>query len=198
MLSLVLFAACAARVPPAPAWTRPEYFLPAELHPDPGIGALRQDWYAQALSRLGEPSFRELARRPGRAWRFLWLRTWHPALVVRLHPVGHLAVAEVRRLDGRGRPEALGYNVQVQRRTVSAQEWGRFQAEIDRLDFWEMPGADPSDPVDLDGARWVFEGLQDGRTHVVDRFSPDQPELVELGLFMLHLAGVEIDPQEVY
>lgn len=172
--------------------------MPALLHEDPEVARLRADWYAEALHRLGEPSFLELSRRPGQGYRFLWLRTWHPAVVVRIHPVGRLAVAEARRLDGRSRPEDLGQLVAGVRRTVSSDEWAALQDQLDAVGFWELPTRDPLDVADSEGARWVFEGFNQGQLQVVDRFSPDDPALVELGLELLGLAGIEIDPREVY
>ncbi len=201
----LLLLACAARpaMPEAAPWTRSEYFLPTVLHADPDVGRLRQDWYADALARLDEPSFLELSRRPGEGYRFLWLRTWHPAVVVRLHVVGDLAVAEARRLDGRSRPQELGRLAAANRRTVSAADLAALQDALDQVGFWSLPTMDPRDPATGDataeeGSRWVFEGMHDGQLQVVDRFSPDDPDLVSLGMLMLELAGVHPDPREVY
>jgi len=204
LLSLLLLVSCHSR--PAPgtvaAWTRPEYFAPGLLHPDPGVAAVRQEWYADALARLGEPSFMLLARQPGEGYRFLWLRTWHPAMVVRVHRVGQLAVAEVRRLDGRSPPAALGRLVATRRRTVSAAELAHLEQTLEAARFWSQPSHDPLDgtvfPSVEEGSRWVFEGYDDGRLQVVDRFSPDDPALVALGLELLSLAGVHPDPRTVY
>lgn len=199
-LGLLLLTACArpARPVPGAPWTRAEYFVPAVLSASPEVGRLRADWYAAALDRMGEPSFLELSRRAGEGYRFLWLRTWHPALSVRVHPVGQLAVAEAHLLDGRGRPEALGRLVAVTRRTVPAAEWQALRDQLDAAGFWALPTEDPLEPGGVEGARWVFEGYAAGRVQVVDRFSPDDPELVALGLAMLRLAGVDPDPREVY
>lgn len=121
-------------------------------------------------------------------------------MVVRVHPVGDLAVAEVRRLDGRGGPDALGRLARGGRRTVPREEWAAFQRDLQAAGFWTQPTQDGSawDRDAAEGARWVFEGFRDGRLQVVDRYSPDDPALVALGLRMLRMAGVEVDEREVY
>ena len=197
---MLCILACARPGPPAPgpAWTRPEYVPMALLHRDPAIARYRQDWYARTLQALGEPSFQELARRPGQAYRFLWLRHWHGAVSVRISRVGDLAVADARTLSGRARFEDQGGRlVEARRVTLAGADWLRLEAQLAAAGFWAAPAADPVDGG-AEGARWVFEGVDDGRVHLVDRFSPDDPALVELGLAFLALAGLQVPEREVY
>ena len=201
MLPLLLALACAgppSAPPPQLAWTRPEYFHLDDLHADPAVARYRQDWYARTLAALAEPSFLELARRPGQAYRFLWLRHWHGPVSVRISRVGDLAVAEARTLHGRARVDETGDLRAVRRVVLTGDQWQGLQARVDAAGFWQAPSQDPHEDGTVEGARWVFEGIDDGRQHTMDRWSPDDPALVELGLHMLGLAGIEIPPREVY
>lgn len=182
----------------APAWTRPEYFDPSTLHVDPAVGGARQEWYATTLAALLEPSFLELARRPGQSYRFLWLRHWHPPLSVRVSRVGDLAVAELRVLDRTIDPSHPA-GLRLRRRVVvPAAAWTGLLDHLQAAGFWTAPTPDPQDQPGPEGARWVFEGIDEGRLHVVDRFSPEDPALVALGLYMVGLAELHIPQREVY
>lgn len=199
LVALAAGLACARPRPvdgPA-AWTRPEYFDPATLHDEPAVGSARQEWYAGTLAALLEPSLLELARRPGQAYRFLWLRHWHPPLSVRISRVGDLAVADLRVLE---RPGSAGPSrLRARRRVVlDARAWAGLLDRVQAVGFWTAPTRDPHDQPGPEGARWVFEGLDEGRLHVVDRFTPDDPDVVALGLYMVGLAGLQVPPREVY
>ena len=200
VLAALLLALGCVRSPSgaAPAWTRAEYFDPAMLHPDPAVGRARQEGYAAALSAMGEPSFIELARRPGRSFRFLWLRHWHGAVSVRVSQVGDLAVADLRVLR-RPPSEGGGGGLAASRRVViDAAGWEALLDRVQAAGFWTAPTQDPHDQPGPEGSRWVFEGIDDGRLQVVDRFSPDDPALVGLGLYMVALAGLDVPHREVY
>ncbi|MCK6504900.1 hypothetical protein L6R53_16135 [Myxococcota bacterium] len=198
LLALAAGVGCARPRPATEvAWTRPEYFDPATLHGEPAVGRARQEWYAATLSSLLEPSFLELARRPGQTYRFLWLRHWHAPLSVRVSRVGDQAVADLRVLE---RPSAAGPSrLRARRRVVlDAQDWTGLLDHLQAAGFWTAPTRDPHDQLGPEGARWVIEGLDEGRVHVVDRFSPDDPAVVALGLYMVGLAGLTVPPREVY
>ncbi|MCB9781137.1 MAG: hypothetical protein H6742_21400 [Alphaproteobacteria bacterium] len=197
MAALFLVLALLSCRPPAPpptvAWTRPGYFSPDQLHADPDIAALRHEWYAATLAEAGEPSFRALAHRPGRAWRFLWLRQWHQPVIVRISEVGDRGVAEVHLLTGMAEPGRVGSDLDHWRVSLTPEELARLHADLDRVDLLHQPSRDPDDDPTLDGARWVFEGLDDGLAVVVDRFSPEDPDLTQLGRTFLELGRVPFE-----
>ncbi|NOY26363.1 MAG: hypothetical protein GXP62_10870 [Oligoflexia bacterium] len=203
-LIAALLLACVHADPQARAvaetapWTRPEYVAVDLLHSDPAVARFRQDWYARTLFAMGEPSFIELARRPGQAVRFLWLRHWHAPIAVRVSRVGDQAVAELRVLTGLARPETTGRLRASRRVVLDAQAWAGVQTRLDAVDFWQAPTWDPTTDGGQEGARWLFEAIDDGRLHIVDRWSPDDPALIDLGLYLLSLAQVEIPQREVY
>lgn len=199
LAALLVLLACARPVAPRhEPWTRAEYFQPAELHPDPSRAGPLQEWYAAVLGAMDEPSFRALAVRPGRCYRFLWLRTWHPPMAARVCEVAGSAVGELRVLDGRSRPGAVHRLVELRRTSLSPAAWNLLQARVRAAGLWEGVAPDPRDPGLAEGSRWVFEGLDDGRRRVVDLYSPDDRAWQDLGLSMMRLCGAEIPDREVY
>ncbi len=121
----------------------------------------RESWYGHELRSVGE---RALCRPPGDStplYRFLWVPSGHRAVVVRIEsgPNGF-------RLASKDLASRVTYDLN----DADIQLFSRLVAEAR---FWELPTLPPPDgTMERDGARWMLEGLEDGRYHVVDRWSP--------------------------
>jgi hypothetical protein len=181
-----------------------QYFPPGVFDPAPvGQGhGTKASWYAMHLKALHEPSLWEMAQDPkAEAYRFLWLRSFHHPIAVRLvvRSSGsgwmHTRMTSGKGGYGPGRIIHSGVFWLAKTKTQS------FLAAIDGLDFWNLPtfpGTDESS-VGLDGAQWIVEGVKGGRYHVVDRFSPGTANPVrEIGMLALKLGRMEIRSAEVY
>lgn len=55
-----------------------------------------------------------------------------------------------------------------------------------------MPTIDEN-PVGLDGAGWLLEGVKQDQYHVVHRQSPAEGAYRELCIYLLRVSGVKID-----
>ena len=71
--------------------------------------------------------------------------------------------------DGQG-GYAAGRVVFQAQRSLSAKETKGLVKRLQRLDFWNM--APKEDRQGCDGVRLILEGVQAGRYHVIDRWSP--------------------------
>jgi hypothetical protein len=81
---------------------------------------------------------------------------------------------------------------------------------IERLNFWTLspfenppseigPNGERMVTVQFDGAQWIVEGVKGGTYHVVDRWTPKNGPVREIGLMMLEdLAKMELSAKEVY
>lgn len=145
-------------------------------------------WYGCSLRAMAEPSLQAAKNPPGtQAYRFLWLRTWDPPVAVRLsvakEGTGTLAV---RITNGRGGayPGALANE---ESRRLSKAEVDGWLAKLAAANFWMLPSfqREPGEG----GAQWLVEGLKDGQYHLVDRWSPPEGPIRDLGLEMLKLTG---------
>jgi hypothetical protein len=72
----------------------------------------------------------------------------------------------------------------------------RFFTLLDHANFWATPTELPTRGLDLDGAEWIIEGVQDGKYRTVIRWCPDierrsTEEIVfaDVGRFLFELAG---------
>lgn len=134
------------------------------------------------------------------AYRFLWLRSFHNPIVVRIERTGEHYELSATIMSGAG-----GYDPGIVSRRItkalSQSDWARLVAALDKLGFWTMPTEPaPSDDgivtVGVDGANWIIEGRRDSH-HVVDRWSGEDG-VQAVGILMLTLAGIDLSKEEVY
>jgi hypothetical protein len=82
-------------------------------------------------------------------------------------------------------------------REISVTEVRHMIELIDTMGFWRMTSVTgPSYP---DGAEWIFEASVRGKYHVVDRQSPQDGPLRELGLYLvLTLGRLDVPADAIY
>ena len=169
------------------------FFPPAAFHGDERHNDFIVQWYAKHLVTMAEPSLWVLSEDHSvHAYRFLWLRTFHQPVTVRLDVSSDgagLLTAKVT--DGRGGYES-GKIVFDETTPLLADQVNGFLAQTERLQFWSLPTRDEGKGVGLDGAQWIMEGVQNGRYHLLDRHSPSDEKFRETALTLTRLANVII------
>lgn len=198
LLALLLVVDGSAQVGNVPD-KNPRYFPPG-VFADGGQDAdFRARWYGETLRAMTEPSLSEVvsAGKPP-TFRFTWLRSFHDPIAARVTVRGNgTGTLTVKMADGQGgrRPSKpmLGFV-----KEMSADEIRRVLRLIEEMDFWKMP-AEPGGPPYPDGASWILEACVGGRYHVIDRQSPPNGPLRELGLYLvLALAKLDIPADAIY
>lgn len=151
-------------------------------------GAFIAAWYSTQLCAMGEPP---LAIPPAATLvlRFVWLRSFHPAIAVRVERVGPDARLYAVELSGAGGYEP-GLPARRQERSLSDVDWEVLANLVEQSDFWLLPVTEPG--FGLDGATWLLEISERHRYHLVDRWSGG--ELEDVGRQLLALSGLEPDP----
>ena len=169
--------------------TDPSYFSGTEF-------ADRESWYGKHLAAMKEP---RLCAAPGvEVYRFLWLRSFHNPIVVRIQRDGDHYTLHGKQLSGAGgyEPGELLRDTTIR---VTNQQITSIRALVDNTRFWSM-GEERS--LGHDGAQWVLEVVSTGRYHVVDRWSPGDDgkssSFQRLCLEILALSGLTPNPSEIY
>lgn len=151
---------------------------------------LENEWYSRQLSAAQEPSLYHASSRPqteGTTIRFTWLRSFQPAVFVRVEGLGTATPYVVaKQLTGAG-----GYNPgtiarQIDRR-LTTEEAITFAAALNRTGVLRLPPKECD--LGVDGAEWLIEGVDGQGYHFVNRWSPSHGEVREIGLSMLGLTG---------
>ena len=156
-------------------------------------------WYSTQLRALREPSLFALAtNREAESYRFLWLRTFHHPIAVRLELQADgswMLVTKVASGAGGYSPGTLTINTSRQLTTQEAQS---LRSKVEGSGFWNAPNP-INDQTGDDGSQWIVEGVKAGRYHVVDRWMPKNGPARDLGLFLaFDLARLSIPKNEIY
>jgi hypothetical protein len=130
-----------------------------------------------------------------RVVRFLWLRTFHPPIVIRTSfskdkPPWLVA----KRLTGMGGYEVGKVDLTIDR-PLDDGEADRMNALLAQDDIFTS--APPScGPPGTDGAQWMVEGVDAAGYHFVRAWSPRDGKVREIGMALLAVAGW--DDTEIY
>lgn len=173
-----------------------QYFPNGAFDNEPNLHTFVADWYSKQLDSLKETSLYKMRENCSTiAYRFVWLRTFHHPVAVRivLAP-DSIVVSKV--CDGAG-----GYdpgNLIINKSgPLSPKEVIELNTKLKSSNFWELPSVNvETNQINCDGAQWIIEGVKAGKYHVVDRWSPDSGAIKNLGLFFLKLGN--IDEKEIY
>lgn len=154
----------------------------------------RRDWYSKHLRAAREPSLFQQARTGrGDTLRFLWLRTNHAPVVVRIENMqatrGRLIATE---LTGKG-----GYAPGMIARHLDRQLTAGETADLRRRLVAQNPlgltsGTDEC-TNGMDGSQWIVERAVGQRYKMVDRFYPEHGPVRATGMAMLRLTGWKFD-----
>ncbi len=157
------------------------------------------DPVGDTLRAMEEPQLGNL-KAEEQAFRFLWMRSFHPPILVQVERRSAAASLYVKMLDSPWftRPEGthVGRLVVQRRKAISSAQWYRL-AELRRAGFWHQSGPDPQQGG-VDGAMWLLEGYSWGEHRIVERWSPREGPVRELALAMLELAEVQVEPRYIY
>lgn len=125
------------------------------------------------------------------AYRFLWLRTFDPPLVVRLDLSSLKSSLTLKVTDGKGGydPGRIVHRVE---KDISQTQINRFLEQLDSLGFWQSQ----SDQVSggIDGSSWILEGVKAGKFNFLDRWSPKPDDPFRIAMWSLvEMAGLEVE-----
>jgi hypothetical protein len=176
-----------------------QYFPKLALDSHPRGDEFKQAWYSGELRALREPSLLPLTKIPSKeCYRFLWLRTFNHPIAIRFTPKSDgTSVLIVKVANGWAgfHPGVLSENSSV---ILTREQTQGFLTLLDKVDFWHVVNP-VDDQTGTDGSQWIIEGVKGGRFHVVDRWTPRNGPVRELGLMLaFDLAHLNIPKNEVY
>ena len=154
-------------------------------------------YLGEMFEHLSEPIYWDSDRIPIdiEAYRFVWLRTFDPPIVVNLI-VSQKGKAQIQCKVFNGQSGFKIGELQAHtERNITYEEASPLLAEL-REHLWSAPewNGEPG----IDGATWFVDGIKDGRYHFVHRNSPDSGWVRAIGIAFLGLAGQEQAPVKTY
>ncbi|MBV9036387.1 MAG: hypothetical protein JO182_18005 [Acidobacteriaceae bacterium] len=117
-----------------------QFFPTGALSADNKWDRIKADWYSQELTTLHEPSlFRDpIKRLDAEEYRFLWLRSFHAPICVRLivgNDNGRTLIAKEGSVHG---GTEAGKLIKVQTKRLSREQVKSFLDRIDSVQFWKI------------------------------------------------------------
>ncbi len=150
------------------------------------------EWYSEHLGAMHEPSLLNMVgNEENRVYRFLWLRSFHVPIAIRLtvdsSGAGSLTT---KMLSGAG-GYCPGILIKDETITVMKEDVREFISLLQKANYWELPTN--KKVLGLDGAEWIIEGVNGGRYHVVNRWTPEEGEFRKAALYLLRLSKLEVE-----
>jgi hypothetical protein len=174
-------------------------YFPAKIFDsDKRLDTLLRGWYGGQLMGLHEPSlFEEAKIANAHTYRFLWLRTFHHPIAIRVDIDGNgLGTLTTKEGDGAG-GYTPGNLIRNTRRPLKPEETQAFLNAVKLADFWMLPVI-PKQNLGDDGSEWVCEGVNHGKYHLATQWSPDRGAVYDIGLLAIQMAGLTIPKREMY
>ena len=174
---------------------------------DPNANELRG--FSSALSSVKEPEFCSPLPSDIERYRFLWVRTFHPTVMIEVTiRESNEMYASYKATNGKG---GYGHGELEEKTTrdlmVELADGDQdliegiievFREETE-AEFWNLPYELDDGSIVLDGATWTIEGRRDGQCHVVTRLSPEVGnEFRRLAEKLMKLSGKRFYYDEVY
>jgi hypothetical protein len=181
-----------------PPDANPQYFPVGVFSDDPDRSEFRARWYAKHLRAMGEESLLSAAaNNEFLGYRFLWLRTFHHpiAMKLRIRPGGSGQLTSTEMTSAGGYDPGKPLTTQIME--LSKEQVDQFETLVRASDFWALPTSDPVLGA-RDGAQWILEGVRDRKYHVADRWTPKDGTFREACLYLLKLSQIKVSPKEVY
>lgn len=151
----------------------------------------KMDWYGKHLRAMNEEPLHFPDSAVRESYRFLWLRSFHHPVAVRIWNTGTEVYISVKEMSGAGGYEP-GKVILTEQRKISQGEWDAFMRLLENSCYWDLPTQNPDD-AGFDGAQWVLEGVRESRYHIVDRWTPQRGTFHAACVYLLKLSGLKID-----
>jgi len=148
---------------------QPDYF------PAGTIRDFTEEWYGKHLTAMEEPSLYPLAKDASKEiYRFTMLPSGERPISVRIELTNDIANVTSVKLTGFGAYEPGDIEFK-ETDVLDATKTADLIKKIYSLNFTSIPTLeeDWDRSMKLGGSRWIFEGVKDGKYHVIDRWSPE-------------------------
>lgn len=170
---------------------------PTDAFFPPELKAFTRQWYGKHLAAMCEPSLWRIPSPHSTILRFLWLRTFHNPIAIRIESTATTARVVATRLDGAGGYEPGRVDARRER-DLGQSEWEALRHALQEGNL-EAP---VPEQFGTDGARWVLEIRTKDTYELIDRWTPSANgpaaafrRFCEL---LLDLAGRDLIRDDVY
>lgn len=154
----------------------------------------QHDLFSEELAFFKEPVLNQ--KNNEKVFRFLWLRSFHVPILIRLENSNHACMLKVK---------VARYNDSVQQfisfkettKKIGVRQWNTFKRLLSGIDFWSMVSQDYHEQA-ADGAIWLLEASDKGRYKVVERQGHVYPQYTNCLKYLLGLTDLHLPENDIY
>ncbi len=156
--------------------------------------------YSEYLKALREPSlYQESKTQMDESYRFLWLRTFHHPVAVRLIVNRDGTSTITTKVSSGTGGHSAGHLTVTRSAHLTKQSTDSFLKQIETLGFWQLAAHEQPLVGGPDGAQWVIEGTKHKKYHLAARWSPKDGAVRTLALALaVDLGRLKIPASELY
>ncbi|HTM65223.1 MAG TPA: hypothetical protein VL093_02805 [Flavipsychrobacter sp.] len=159
-----------------------------------GMATFVLDWYSGQLHALKEPLVFNQTDKT--IYRFTWLRTFDNPVAIRIEKKDNTYILFWKSCSGAGGYEPGELTVDKSK-PLAKEQFDNFISLIQSTDFWNMP-TNLRDELGNDGSQWIIEGIENGKYHVVDRWTPRKNNYQKCGQYLIELTDLKIKGRDLY
>jgi len=121
-----------------------KYFPPLVFQHDVRLDEFVSNWYSSEQRSSKNLLLGIAERHSGEAYRFLWLRSFHHPIAVRLdvRPDGIGVLSSKVATGAAGFPRKSAHLIENVSRPISREQTQAFLRQVKKLDFWALPSCD--------------------------------------------------------
>ncbi len=160
-----------------------------------GFDTSSVEWYSKHLFAMGEPLIFNKKQNKS-IYRFLWLRTFHNPIAIRIEKQLDIYKLTWKLCDGAGGYDP-GKLIINKTKTIDKKSWDKFNNLLSKADFWNLNTIEVEIPGN-DGSQWILEGTDKHNYHIVDRWSPKGGNFYECCNFLINLTDLKIYINDKY
>lgn len=152
-------------------------------------------WYSQVLNSCSEPVLFNY-KGEEEIYRFSWFRSFHSPVVIRIQKKGFSFHFSAKVLQ-EGYEDVPDEVIDSTERFMNFFEWHVFKEKLGKAGFWQLPVED-TEEQGMDGAQWVMEGIQNGKYHVVERWSAGSSNFGDACRYLIAISDLGIQKEDIY
>ena len=160
-----------------------------------GYDTFHVEWYSKHLIAMEEPLMFN-KKQDKSTFRFLWLRTFHNPISIRIDKKSDLYSLTWKLCDGAGGYDP-GKLVINKTKTIDKKTWDTFQGLLSKADYWNLQ-TNEVEIIGTDGSQWILEATDKDNYHVVDRWTPRGGSFYNCCDFLLGLTDLKIEEDDKY
>ena len=160
-----------------------------------GYDTFHVEWYSKHLTAMKEPLIFN-KKQDKSTFRFLWLRTFHNPISIRIEKQFDSYSLTWKLCDGAGGYEP-GKLVIDKTKIIDKNTWDTFQDKLSKADYWNLKTNEVG-ILGTDGSQWILEGTDKNNYHVVDRWTPSGGSFYECCDFLIRLTDFKIMGDDKY